>query len=322
MTAYSYTMNMSDNFQVSASMIEQIYAVRNAFLSCSFTRTSQSGTVGLCSVDDLSDTSKILGHSSSQQLVTTDIFAFGDSWQATNPLYIKVSYVVGAKNWHLRTDWSMGSVHNGSGSLTGVDTLTIIGQSQDSANDASVPTSGTTVWAGGDGSAIALMTFPQHGGSNFYGVASWVVFERFYDSNGQPTGSGFHMIGVPCGTFNGVAVTRTVRSQASLYGTAPATQEVGAGCVPNARPSSVPALYDGRLVLGLIYPMAGVPQNPSPNILLGNTTDLSIAYQTFPYTVYGTTRTYRNVSNRYDDSTTGPRVSNIYTDGRWALRAD
>jgi len=291
----AYTQYVSiNNFGVQPTMGDMISAVRNAFLSCSFTRTTQSGSV---------DNPYSLGvRSAGNEQATYDIFAFNDSWQATRPLFIKVDYGSGASAQAIRLDFQMGTAHNSSGSLTGISTLLEVSGTQ---LNSVTPTSGSPIFASGDGSYMTLLTFPDTTHNNQIGV-----FERLYDNNGIPTGSGFHMF-----CTNDALTSRLVYSQAAPWGQAPAPQE--SSNIPNSRPTLSPSTYNGRLILGLIYPMIGFPQNPSPNVLIGNSTDLAQPLQTFPYTVYGQQRIYRNAGSNFT-----PVSAQIYTNGRWAVRAE
>lgn len=282
------------NFANAVRMADMISAVRNAFISCSFIRTAQSG-----SVDNLYSLS---ARGAANQLVTYDIFAFNDAWQATHPVFIKVRYLSGTATNMPRLDFSMGTANDGSGSLTGPSTLT---ETTNATTSAATPVSGTVVFAAGDGSYFTMAAFPELGQS-----AHFAVFERFYDLNGQPTGSGFHMVAT-----NGSGPNKTVYSQAAVHGSGPGVQE--SIYVPNSRPSAAPAIYNGRLILGLVYPIAGSTYNPSPNVLLGTSTDFPSAFTTFPYTVYGITRQYRALNSIYSQAN-----SRVHTDGRWILRAD
>jgi hypothetical protein len=291
----NYTQFVSNtNFAATSSFVEMLSVVRNSFLSCSFTRTAQSG-----SVDDLSTLTPRLA---ANALVTYDVFAFNDSWQATQPLFIKVRYLSGVAAGGIRLDFSMGTANDGFGNLTGSSVLTEL---TGGITTAAAPLSGSPVFAHGDGSYMTLLTFP-----NDVNNSQFAVFERFYDNTGQPTGSGFHMIAT-----NAAATSKTVQSQACFVGSAPAPLEFQT--IPTSRPSQLPAVYDGRLILGLIYPFVGMPLNPSPNILLGNSTDFTVPYQLINYTVYGTTRPYRHAG-----STLSQATSRVFTDGRWLLRAN
>lgn len=258
------------NMQVTASLQETISDIRNAFLSCSFTRTVQSG-----SVDDISTLIPVAGFNSQ---IAYDIFSFNDVWQSTHPLFVKVRYMTGHHNTHLQLACQMGSVHNNSGSLIGVDTLTeIVFTAASSSPRTVIPAS---IHGCGDGSFMSLLAFPQLSrGQGF-------VFERLYDINGQPTGSGFHMFG------NSTEIV--FYSQTTLHGAAPATRETA--YIPNSRPSRTSGLYDGRLVLGMVYPFAGRPWNPTPNILMGTANDFPNTLQPTRYTMYGTVRDYAAMS--------------------------
>lgn len=273
---------------------QMLSIVRNAFLSCSFTRTTQSG-----SVDNLYS----LGvRSAGNQLLTYDIFAFNDVWQPTNPLFIRVVYNSGGSAQAIRLDFQMGTAHNSSGSLTGPSTLAIVSGTQLSGV---TPTSGSPFFASGDGTYFSMVAFPDQTQNS-----QLAVFERLYDNNGNPTGSGFHMVATTA-----AQAAKQVFSQAAFWGSAPAPQE--STVIPNSRPSLAPALYSGRLVLGLVYPIIGFLQNPSPNILIGNSTDFAQQYAKLRYTVYGTERTYINAGSAF-----GQTNSQIYTNGRYLVRSE
>jgi hypothetical protein len=247
--------------------------VRNAFLSCSFVRTVQSG-----SVDDLTT----LSTSSVQNTIRTyDIFAFNDSWQATNPLFIKVVYNTGfgattQQLFYCR--FSMGTAHNSSGSLTGTSTLTEV---TDTVQNISSPGTNQPIYATGDGSYMTLFLY-----SSADTCAQMAVFERLYDTNGNSTGSGFHMVATNANGSN-----KIIYSQACYYGGTPPAREINS--IPCVKPTRAPSTYNGTLLLGTVYPFIGKPLNPSPNILLGDSTTFSTPYATQTYTMYGTTRTYR-----------------------------
>jgi len=276
---------LNPNMFLTASMRETIEDIRTAFLSCSFVRTVQSG-----SVDNISTLNPPTGTPSLTIPITYDVFAFNDSWQSTNPLFIKVRYFpLGTSNLYLMSlGIQMGTAHNNSGSFTGVDTTTELSYF---SNSVPSPTSGSTIHAWGDGGAIAFTMFPQNAMGTFF------VSERLYDINGQPTGSGFHMVGI-----TNTLGSKTIYSQTAFYGQAPAPQE--STYIPNSRPSRVPSLYDGRYIAGLVYPFYGRPLNPSPNILVGNSTDLATNLQRIKYTVYGTERGYINAGSFLAGSTT------------------
>jgi hypothetical protein len=290
-TQFVDTSNFADSGTIGRSMS----AIRDAFLTCSFTRTTQSGSVN--------DLYSLAPRGAANSLVTYDIFAFNDAWQGSNPLFIKVRYLSGVAANAIRLDFQMGTAHNSSGSLTGTS---ILAEVSGTATAAHTPTSGSPVFASGDGSYMSLISYPTD-----VTIAQLAVFERLYDNNGNPTGSGFHMV-----CTSAAAAFKTIYSQMAFYGSAPAPQEDTS--IPNSRPSLAPAIYNGRLILGLVYPMAGLPQNPSPNILIGTSADFTQAYQTIRYNVYGTERLYRHAGDRFAQATS----ARTYADGRYLLRAE
>lgn len=298
MPSYFNTV-LNPNMQVTASMREIIADVRNAFLSCSFVRTVQSG-----SVDDLTTLTPSL---TANGQITYDIFAFNDALQSTSPLFIKVRYTpmggLGSSMASPQLFFQMGTAHDSSGSLTSVDALTEVGTAVGYSTE---PTSGSSIYASGDGSYMALTFFPE---SDEMQIA---VFERLYNTNGQPNGTGFHMMAT-----NAVVPSngKTLYSQMALNGTAPSLRE--SVWIPNSRPSREPAIYDGRLVLGLFYPFHGKPYNPSPNILLGTSTDFPTRFMKVAYTVYGTTGTYMYMGSNLDS---GNVIQ--YSNGRILMRVE
>ena len=172
----------------------------------------------------------------------------------------------------------MGNAHNSSGSLTGTSVTTEI---VSTSVTAAAPVSGATVTASGDGSYIAVVNLPQDNNS-----AQQFVCERLYDVNGQPVSGGFHLIGSNAGTSN-----KTFTSQVSYSGSSPAPQQSNG---PVFLKSTInPTILDGRLQLGLVFPYAGFPLNPTPNMILATTSEVS-PYQLIRYTMYGVERTYRN----------------------------
>ena len=268
--------------------------IRNAFLSCSFIRTVQSG-----SVDDLTT----LPTGSQIDVVRTyDIFAFNDSLQATFPLFIKVLYFTGPTGTpaSFRYHYQMGTAHDSSGSLTGVSTLTTIANT---ANSSVALAKNQPVYASGDGSYMTLAAY-----SNSSLVAQLSVFERFYDSSGNITGSGFHMVGT-----NANESSKAIFAQACYTGLTPPTRDTVA--IPCTKPSRVPSTYNGVLLLGTVYPFIGKPLNPSPNILIGDSTTFPTAYATANYTMYGTTRNYIVLSSAFNQAS-----SQVFANSRFLLR--
>lgn len=267
--AYNQTISVT-NLAYAPVVSEWIGAVRNAFLSCSFVRIPQSG-----SVDDLTT----LGVRTAQrQQITYDVFAFNDALQATTPLFIRIRYFSGGAPGSMCLNAQMGNAHNGSGSLTGTSVTTEI---ENGSTTAASPVSGANVIASGDGSYLTLINTPQDTRSG-----QVLLFERLYNANGQPVSGGFHL----CGTSGGSTVN-DFTSQVSYSGSSPAPRQTNGPVF--LKPTANPALYDGRLLLGLIFPYAGFPLNPTPNMLLATSTEVS-PYQLLKYTVYGQERTYRN----------------------------
>lgn len=271
-------------------------AVRNGFLSCSFTRTVQSG-----SINDLNTLPSITGQA---QAITYDIFAFNDGLQATHPLFIKVEYRTSFEVNSLGLSIEMGSAHNNSGSIISTDKI-VGGHSTYSNGGAGTP-GVDKIYASGDGSYITMTSLVNTANS-----CQVIVCERFYDQYGQPTGSGFHMISTRSGNVIGGTNIYLVQ-QATKYGEAPPTSEIYN--VVHSRPGRVPSIYGGNLILGLVYPFLGKPMNPSPNILFGESTTFPTTYSTIDYTVYGQQYTYIN---------TGGTLSvdqRISSNGRWLVR--
>lgn len=283
------------NMQTTASLRETIGDIRDAFSACGFTRTTQSG-----SVDDLST----LTPRTSVGMVTYDVFAFTDALQAVSPLFIKIEYYVNGVSLPTTSQIGlfaqMGSSIDNSGSFLSINTLTALGNTHGSSTTI---VSGSTIHANGDGSYMTLCVFPQMDSAQF------LVFERLYDINGQPTGSGFHMLGTDART----GASKTIYSQMALTGQAPSVRE--SVWLPNSRSSRAPALYDGRLVLGLMYPFYGKPYNPSPNILIGTSTDFPNTLQSIKYTMYGTERSYIALGSIFNQTN-----SRIYSDSRFLMR--
>ena len=286
------------NAAITASLREIITDVRNAFLSCSFVRTVQSG-----SIDNIST---IIPRTTTGQ-ITYDIFAFNDVLQSTSPLFIRIGYLQnGTTNANLTLSFQMGKAHNDSGSLTGIDTLT----QRNTSGYTNVQTniSASSIYASGDGGYMTLAYMPEAA----YGQLT--VFERLYNSVGVPTGDGHHMIAMST-DGNGFTMGRVIGSQMALNGKLPSAIELNA--LPNSRPSRVPATYDGRLVLGLIYPMYGRPYNPTPNLLLGTSNDFPRLHQRQKYTVYGTERTYVALGSVFENNDVKQ-----YTNGAYLMRYD
>ncbi len=262
--AVTPTASMTTNAQAQADTIRN---VRNAFLSCSFTRMTVSG-----SVDDLTTLST---GSVSNTLRTFDIFAFNDSLQATHPLYIRVGYRTSLSNPSPPNyTFQMGTAYNSSGSLTGVSTFTEIADDQ---GPAATVQFNQPVYASGDGS---YMTIFIHAATN---TAQFAVFERFYDTQGNVTGSGFHMVGVN-------NTPKQIHSQAAYYGQTPPTRNTVV--LPCILPTRANLFYNGSLLLGTVYPFIGKPLNPSPNILLGNSGTFATPAQSVTYTMYGASKSY------------------------------
>lgn len=291
--ALTPTASMTVN---STTQSQTIGNIRNAFLSCSFTRIPSSG-----SIDDLTT----LSTSSTAGIERTfDMFAFNDSWQATHPLFIRIGYRTdGSQATTPHITFQMGNSHNNSGSFNGTSTLTQI------ANTSTGGSSNLTnqpVYASGDGS---YMTIFIHSGSG--GSAQFAVFERFYDTQGNTTGSGFHMVGIN-------NALREVYSQATYYGQTPPVRSTVV--LPCTLPTRSNLFYNGSLLLGTIYPFIGKPLNPSPNILLGNSTTFAADYQSVSYKMYGTTRNYIVGSAAYITIYTA--MINTDTNLRYLLRYD
>lgn len=295
MTTY-YTVTPVVTTSGSATDQEQtINNVRNAFLSCSFTRTVQSG-----SVDDLSTLPVEIGNGTVR---TYDIFAFNDSWQATHPLFIRVRYATGnaaSPQSGFQCLFSMGTAHNSSGSFTGTSTLTEISYT---ANWSYTTQTNQPIHASGDGSYMAMSIYGDQATT-----AQLAVFERFYDANGLPTGSGFHMVGT-----NNNSTAKIIYSQACYHGQTPPTRDSIA--IPCIRPTRTSLIYNGNLLLGMIFPFVGRPMNPSPNILIGNSTTFPTAYATSTYTMYGSSRTYIVLGSAYTQAS-----SQVFPSSRFLLR--
>jgi hypothetical protein len=194
----------------------------------------------------------------------------------------------------------MGTAHNSSGSFTGVSTLTEI---TNTANWSYTVQTNQPTYASGDGSYMAISI---HG--NQATTAQLAVFERFYDANGLPTGSGFHMVGT-----NNNSTAKIIYSQACYYGQPPTTRDSIA--IPCIKPSRAPSTYNGNRILGMVFPFIGRPMNPSPNILFGDTTTFPTAYTTTTYTMYGTPRTYIPLSTAHNQTN-----SQIFSNNRFLLR--
>lgn len=279
---------VNPNTQMTASLHETISSVRDAFISCGFTRTVQSGS--------LDNITTLIPLAATNQQYTYDVFAFNDAWQATNPLFIKVRYMSGVGITTVNLFCQMGTAHNSTGSFTGIDTLTEI---TNPGTSTVTVVSGSSIHGCGDGSFMTLAVFPQMSTGQFF------VFERLYTTTGQPTGSGFHMIG----TDGSGGASKNLYSQTALYGSAAASRE--SGFIPNSKSSRSPSLYDGRFVAGLIYPFAGRPFNPTPNILVAFSTDVTTTLQDLRYTMYGAEQQYINL---------GSNLSFLYNNGRFLLR--
>lgn len=194
----------------------------------------------------------------------------------------------------------MGTAHNNSGSLTGASTLTEITYT---ANWAYSTQTNQPIYASGDGSYMTMFMYTDNATT-----AQMAVFERFYDINGNPTGSGFHMVGT-----NNNSTAKIIYSQACNYGQSPPTRE--SISMPCLKPSRAPSIYNGTLLLGQIFPFVGYPANPSPNILLGDSTGFPTAYQSAQYTMYGTIRNYL-----VGTSVLSQASSRIFPNNRFLLR--
>lgn len=274
-------------------LADTINQYRNMFLSCSFIRTVQSG-----SPDDLNTLPSV---TTGNIFITYDIFAFNDSWQATQPLFIKIEYRSSLYSNTVQLVAEMGSVHNNSGSIVSTDKIAL-GSTTNNYGEAVAVID--KIYASGDGSYIAIANTVTHTPS-----CQVLLCERFYDQYGQPTGSGFHMVNVRSGaTFDQALVAQ----QATMYGEAAPTAEQYN--VVHTRPNRVPSIYGGNLILGLVYPFVGKPMNPSPNLLFGESTTFSTNYSTVEYSVYGQPNTYINTGGVLGTN------QRIVSNGRWLMR--
>lgn len=268
-------------------------SVRNMFLTCSFTRIGVSGSV--------TDLSTLPAPTLANTLIAYDVFAFNDSWQATHPLYVRVNYRTGVHRASPCFLVEMGSQINVSGSIISDDKLS--GETISAAGSTAVNEGSSSIYASGDGSYISSLLCPTNANTN-----QVFVCERFYDQFGQPTGSGFHFL---TSGYSGEAI---LRQSATLYGQSPPTAETRTAVV--IRPSRVPAIYDGNLVLGMVTPFVGKPMFPSRNLLMGESTTFTSTYQTVNYTMYGTSSVYMNAGNNLSQANN----HNVYSNSRWLVR--
>lgn len=270
---------------------DTITQYRDMFLSCSFIRTVQFG-----SEDDLSTLPSVDAFNT---FIAYDIYAFNDSWQSTHPLFVKIEYRSSYTPNSVQMVAEMGSAHNNSGSIISADRIAL--GSQTGNGGAAVPTT-DRIYASGDGSYIVIANTPTYNRS-----CQVLLCERFYDQYGQPSGSGFHMVNTR--SANAVSF---VLQQATMYGqTPPAAEQHN---VIHTRPSRVPAIYGGNLILGLVYPFVGRPMNPSPNLLFGESTTFNTNYSSMQYNVYGQQNTYLNTGGTLGID------QRIVANGRWLVR--
>lgn len=254
-----------------------IGAARNGFLSCSLVRTTQSGSV--------TDLNTLPGATTQLQFQAFDIFAFNDSLQASRPLFLKVGYWTSRDTNSLQLVVEIGSAHNNSGSIISADRV-LLGQTPYSSNGPGTPAT-SRIYASGDGSYIAMASLVDLTNS-----CQFFVCERLYDQYGNPTGNGFHILHTGITTTDPILV-----QQVSRWGEQPIPKEEYT--FVNDKPGRIPAIYGGNLILGKVYPFIGRPLNPSPNVLVGESTTFPTTWSTVNYTMYGQQNRYINTGGTF-----------------------
>lgn len=235
------------------------------------------------------------------------VYRMADSLQATAPIFLKVEYGRGPGVNYPGLRLSIGTTHDGAGTLTGTQVLTA---QQVSCNATSA--SSLACYASGSTNRFAVVLFADNTGAQ-YTIAFGV--ERTKDSTGADDSTGVVLSW--CGHSGSAEVARVQVIPPS--GGVPATSS--RWNIPFDIPTSGSAVYGATLGVALLVPYAGDALRPTLNWGMLNTTDIPVYNNTLSATCYGSAVTFLSVgSGLFINRLTTPGATSF--NGRLLMRYD
>lgn len=234
------------------------------------------------------------------------VYAMGDSLQATYPCYLKVEYGRGNATNYASLRLSVGTVHDGSGNLTGTQALNgeVVG-----ANATS--TSALNCFASGATGRFACAMFADNANAS-YSFAFGV--ERTKASDGSDNGAG--LVLYHAGFQNNVARARCVVIPPS--GGLPPVET--RWMMPFSR-TGASSLYDSRVAVGLLIPFSGDALRTVLGVGYINAADVPVYSGTISATVYGVSRTFLSLGSAFVfNRLLEPDAGGINNPGRLLMR--
>jgi hypothetical protein len=210
------------------------------------------------------------------------VYQFADG---TEPdIFFKVEWGSGALVLWLGTWLTVGTEHDGSGSLSG---QTFARRALDRSN-----TNNLHQWFVGASGAVTnsyvCVTGPaidiEQQGYTAVNSMFWTI-ERFKDGNGDDTTGGFLVITTDAGTIHAVGSIPSSGSSPTVEAR-----------YPTAPPVTNPATHGGKIPLGTVFPHPSISQTPATIALIGNIEVITF-YDTIEVEIYpGKPKTYLNTT--------------------------
>lgn len=174
--------------QATGSFREFVRFVNEAFAGSGFVNQFPSGTINTASVDPPAVGNQLRGYS---------VFAFGDSLQATQPLFVRIDFrsiqTAAINVWGLNL--SLGERHDGSGTLDSLYFTSSVTIGNNTAGGAfAAQQSSSCLWTGESGSRVAVVMAAYASGTSADFPQFWFNLNRTNDWAGSLTPSGALLI--------------------------------------------------------------------------------------------------------------------------------
>lgn len=218
------------------------------------------------------------------QQVGFRVYRMADTLQATNPVFIKVTWGSGAATATPGMWLTIGTGADGAGNITGVVQALVYVNTGTSGNNAATV---TNCYGSADVNRFSLGMFVQAGINTYI---SCCTLERSKDVNGNDTSDGVILIH---SNNNANGAVAGLRYLVLAGGTQPNVEGGLSYVISVSNPQQTFGAVTG---IGVPIPFKGAAVQPGMNMMVLNSSDVAAESQ-IPVTIYGVSHTYQHLNS-------------------------
>lgn len=273
--------------------------VHDALTAFGWVNTADTGQINLTTVVKPAGTSTSQGY---------EIWRMADALQATNAVFMKIEYGSGTGSANNPGIWiTLGTGSNGSGTLTGAGTRTLITQCN------SFTTSPKTFYSSGSTNRFCMALGADASDNNsilYFGV------ERTKNADGTDSTEGMIMVGY--GNDQGAGFCKFNMQAVPFTGSIPAVETMGTGDFPT-NTTQTSAIVGADSYTFMMRPILYYPRNPMMNWLVYYNADFTREVAT-TVEVYSANHTYMPLGSNGQAGGSSHFTQSVRTVARMMMR--